>query len=210
MTTAWLAGGSGLVGGELLRLVLADDDFTRIVSAGRRTLPIEHPKLVQATVDFSQAASFTALEAPDLAFSCLGTTMKKAGSREAFRAVDYEAVLAFANAAHARGARVFIHVTSLGASERSRNFYYSVKGEIEAALAKVGFDSLYALRPSMLDGDRADRRPLERMALASARALGPVLGKYRPTPILAVAHTMITKAKERTPGSHVIEANAIV
>jgi uncharacterized protein YbjT (DUF2867 family) len=210
MTTVWLAGGSGLVGGELLQLVLADDSFTRIVSAGRRTLPIEHPKLVQATVDFSRPTSFTPFEAPDLAFSCLGTTMKKAGSREAFRAVDYDAVLAFANAARAKGARVFIHVSSLGANARSRNFYYSVKGEIEAALEKVGFDSLYALRPSMLDGDRADRRPLERFALAGMRALGPVLGKYRPTPILAVARTMIAKAKERTPGSHLIEANAIV
>jgi uncharacterized protein YbjT (DUF2867 family) len=210
MTTAWLAGGSGLVGGELLRLALSDDSFAKVVSAGRRTLPIEAPKLVQATVDFSHPASFIPLDAPDLAFSCLGTTMKKAGSREAFRAVDYDAVLAFANAAHAKGARVFIHVSSLGANARSGNFYYSVKGEIEAALEKIGFDSLYALRPSMLDGDRAERRALERVALAGMRALGPVLGKYRPTPILAVARTMIAKAKERGPGSHVVEADAIV
>src|SRR5450432_439370 len=87
-------------------------------------------------------AGFTSLEAPDVAFCCLGTTIKKAGSREAFRAVDYDAVLTFANAARAKGARAFLHVSLLGADPRSRHFYYSVKGEIEATLQSVGFDSL--------------------------------------------------------------------
>jgi uncharacterized protein YbjT (DUF2867 family) len=210
VTTAWLAGGSGLVGGELLRLLLGDGYFTRLVSVGRRTLPIEHPKLVQEKVEFSNPAAFPSLDAPDVAFCCLGTTSKKAGSREAFRAVDYDAVLTFANAARAKGARAFLHVSSLGADPRSRHFYYSVKGEIEAALEKVGFDSLFAMRPSMLDGDRPERRALARTVLAFARALGPMLGKYRPTPSHAVARTMIAKAKERTPESHVIEADAIV
>lgn len=210
MTTAWLAGGSGLVGGDLLQLLLADGDFAKVVSVGRRTLPVEHPKLVQVKVDFADPASFAALEAPGVAFSCLGTTIKKAGSREAFRAVDHDAVLTFAKAARARGASAFLHVSSLGANPRSRQFYSLVKGEIEAALAEVGFESLYALRPSILDGDRAESRPLERVGLAFARALAPVLGKYRPTASLAVARTMIAKAKERAPGAHVIEADSIV
>lgn len=209
MTTAWLAGGSGLVGGELLHLLLADGDFEKIVSLGRRTLPIEHPKLVQVKVELADPASFAGLEAPDVALSCLGTTIKKAGSREAFRAVDYDAVLTFAKAARAKGAHVFVHVSSLGANPRSRQFYSAVKGEIEAALEKVGFESVYAMRPSILDGDRAESRPLERVGLAFARALAPVLGKYRPTASLAVARTMIAKAKERRIGSHVIEADAI-
>jgi uncharacterized protein YbjT (DUF2867 family) len=209
MTTAWLAGGTGLVGGALLNLLLADGAFTKIVSVGRRTLPIEHPKLVQAKVDFASPASFAGLDAPDVAFSCLGTTIKKAGSREAFRAVDHDAVLTFAKAARAKGARVFVHVSSLGANPRSRQFYASVKGQIEAALEGVGFESLHALRPSILAGDRAESRPLERLGLTFARALGPVLGKYRPTASLAVARTMIATAKERAPGSHVIDAGAI-
>jgi uncharacterized protein YbjT (DUF2867 family) len=202
MWTAWLAGGSGLVGGELLKLLLAEGDVTKIVSVGRRTLPVEHAKLVQAKVDFADPASFDELDRADVAFSCLGTTMKEAGSQEA--------VLAFAKAAHDKGVHVFIHVSSLGASKRSRQFYSSVKGEIEAALETVGFESLYALRPSILDGDRAESRPLERVGLAFARAFGPVLGKYRPTASLAVARTMIAKAKDRAPGSHVIDADAIV
>lgn len=209
MTTVWLAGGSGLVGGELLQRLLADADFTTIVAVGRRTLAVEDPKLVQAKVDFSAPASFAQLGAPDLAFSCLGTTIKKAGSREAFRAIDHDAVLTFAEAARAKGARVFVHVSSLGADARSRQFYSSVKGEIEVALERVGFESLYALRPSILDGDRPESRPLERVGLAFARTLGPLLGKYRPTASLAVARTMVAKAKERAAGSHVIEADAI-
>lgn len=214
MTTAWLAGGSGLVGGELLRLLLADPSFTKVVSFGRRTLPLEDARLVQVKVDLADAASFESrsfesLVAPDVAFACLGTTIKKAGSQEAFRAVDQHAVVSFAKAAKAKGARVFVHVSSLGASPRASSFYSRVKGETEAELEKLGFESVYALRPSILDGDRAESRPLERVGLAFARALGPVLGKYRPTAASAVARTMIAKAKAPEPGAQVIEADAI-
>lgn len=206
----WLAGGSGLVGGELLTLLLNDPTVTKVVSVGRRMLPLEHPKLVQANVDFKDTTTFTGLEPPDVAFSCLGTTIKKAGSREAFRAVDYDAVLAFAKLAHARGAKTFVHVSSLGADPQSAQFYSAVKGDIENALKHIGFASLYALRPSILDGERKESRPLERAGLLVARALGPFLGKYKPTASIAVARTMLEKAKEHSPGHHILEASAIL
>jgi len=209
MTTAWLAGGSGLVGGEVLRMLLADPSYTKVISVGRRTLPLDDPKLVQAKVDFSDPATFEALPTADCAFSCLGTTIKKAGSQEAFRAVDQDAVVAFARAARSKGAKVFVHVSSLGADANARSFYMLVKGQTEAAVEALGFDSVYALRPSILDGDRAESRPLERVGLAFARALGPVLGKYRPTAASAVARTMLAKAASREPGAHVIESGAI-
>ena len=209
MTTAWIAGASGLVGGELVRLLLADSAFESVVSVGRRTLDLEAPKLTQVKVDFANASSFATLPAADLAFSCLGTTIKKAGSRDAFRAVDHDAVIAFAEAALAKGAKVLVHVSSLGASRKARAFYASVKGEVEEGLAALGFESVYALRPSILDGDRAESRPLERVGLTFARALGPVLGKYRPTEASAVARTMIAKAKAREPGAHIVDAGAI-
>jgi uncharacterized protein YbjT (DUF2867 family) len=197
------------VGGELLRLLLADAAFDAVVSVGRRTLAVESPKLTQVKVDFGDAASFDNLAAPDVAFSCLGTTIKKAGSREAFRAVDHDAVLAFAKAARSKGAKALVHVSSLGADRRSGTFYASVKGEVEEDLAALGFDSVHALRPSILDGDRAESRPLERVGLVFARALGPVLGKYRPTEASAVARTMIAKAKAKEPGAHVVDAGEI-
>ena len=213
MTTAWLAGGSGLVGGELLRMLLADPSVEKVVSVGRRTLPLEDPKLVQVKIDFADVSAskgaFDALPAPDCAFSCLGTTIKKAGSQEAFRAVDHDAVVAFAKAARSKGAKVFEHVSSLGADAKARSFYMLVKGQTEEAVAALGFESVYALRPSILDGDRAESRPFERVGLAFARTLAPVLGKYRPTQASSVAKTMLAKAAKPEPGAHVIEAGAI-
>ena len=209
MTTAWLAGASGLVGGELLGLLLADRGYAQVVSVGRRTLPIEDPKLLQVKVDFADRAAFEALPPPAVALSCLGTTIKKAGSRVAFRAVDHDAVLTFAKAALAKGARTFVHVSSLGADAESRQLYMAVKGEVETALSKLGFDSVYALRPSILDGAREENRPLERVMLGLARTLGGVLGKYRPTSSIAVARTMMVSAKAPARGAHVLEAASI-
>jgi uncharacterized protein YbjT (DUF2867 family) len=208
--TSWVAGGSGLVGGELLRLLLDDDAFETVVAVGRRPLPLQRLKLRQATVDFAVPASFASLDAPDAAFACLGTTIKKAGSREAFRAVDHDAVVAFATAARQKGARVFVHVTAIDADARSRVFYNAVKGETEDAVAALGFESVYALRPSLIDGERDERRVMERASLAVARTLGPLLGKYRPTPVAAIAAAMIASARHPEPGRHVVEAPAIL
>lgn len=209
MATAWLAGGSGLVGGTLLRRLLLDGHFDRIVSVGRRVLPVQGGKLVQVAADFTVGPAWETLPAPSVAFCCLGTTIKKAGSRDAFRKVDHDAVLSFARAARARGADAFLHVSSLGANAGSRNFYGAVKGETERDVAKVGFTSVYALRPSILDGVRSERRPGEALGLVVGRALAPLLGKYRPTPAEAVAATMIALAKAPAPGAHVIEPDGM-
>lgn len=210
--TVWLAGGSGLVGGELLKQLLADNAFGRVIAVGRRAIPVQHLKLTQATVDFADPASFSAagLPPPEAAFSCLGTTIKKAGSKEAFRAVDHDAVLAFAQVAKERGARAFLHVTSAGADSRSSMFYSAVKGQLEEALIPLGFDSLVALRPSILDGERSDSRPLEKIGLSIGRAIGPLLGgKYRPTPAVAVAAAMVDAWKQGKRGVQIIEAKEI-
>ncbi|MGB8931565.1 MAG: oxidoreductase [Anaeromyxobacteraceae bacterium] len=197
------------MGGVLLRQMLDDPHFSRVISVGRRQLPLEHPKLTQVLADFTSAAALEALDPPTVAFSCLGTTIGKAGSRDAFRAVDHGAVLAFARAARKRGASVVVHVSSVGADLRSRAFYLSVKGELERDVTRLAFPSTYALRPSMLDGVREERRPAEQLGLVVARALGPILGKYRPTKVEAVARVMIASAKVAAPGSHVIEPGAI-
>jgi uncharacterized protein YbjT (DUF2867 family) len=209
MITAWLAGGSGLVGSEVLRQLLADDAFASIVAFGRRPLPAEHAKLSQVTVDFGapdvHAHLWSETAAPQVVFSCLGTTMKKAGSREAFRAVDHDAVLAFARESLAQGARAFLHVTALGARPNAFVFYNRVKGEIESAIATLGFESVYAFQPSYLDGGRTESRPIEHAAIVVTRALGPLLGRYRPTPVNVVARAMIASGKKPLPGAHVID-----
>jgi uncharacterized protein YbjT (DUF2867 family) len=205
MAAAWLAGGSGLVGGALLRRLLQDDYFDKVISVGRRALPIQDPKLIQVETDFAAPSAFDALASPSVAFSCLGTTIKKAGSRDAFRKVDHDAVLAFAQGAKLKGAHVFIHVSSLGANIKSSNFYSAVKGETERDVGRVGFPSVYALRPSILDGDRGESRPGEYVGLLVGRVLAPLLGKYRPTLVGTVVETMLSLAKAPAPGVHVIE-----
>ena len=205
MATAWLAGGSGLVGGALLRRLLQDDYFDKVISVGRRALPVQDPKLVQVVTDFTTPSVFDALAAPHVAFSCLGTTIKKAGSREAFRKVDHDAVLAFAQGAKRKGTHAFIHVSSLGANIKSSTFYSAVKGETERDVGRVSFPSVYALRPSILDGDRGDSRPGEYVGLLVGRVLAPLLGKYRPTPVGTVVETMVALAKAPAPGVHVVE-----
>lgn len=207
--SAWLAGGTGLVGNQLLQQLLAETRMARVIAVGRRPLPFTHDRLTQAVVDFARPDTMTELPAPDVAFCCLGTTIKKAGSRAAFRAIDHDAVVQFAQTARARGAHTFLHVSSLGASTRAGNFYLRVKGETEDAVAALGFTSVYALRPSILDGERSESRPAERLGLAVGRALGPLLGKYRPTPVTAVAATMLRLALQPTPGAHVVESTDI-
>ncbi|MFY0573803.1 oxidoreductase [Cystobacter fuscus] len=208
--TALVAGASGLVGGWLLDSLLADSRYREVHSLGRRALPRQHPKLVQHTVDFARLGG-EALPAAQDAFCCLGTTIKKAGSQEAFRAVDHDAVLAFAQAARAAGVQRFLVVTALGANARSRIFYNRVKGQVEEALASVGFESLVILQPSLLLGERPERRTGERAAAAVSRALAPLLRPLSSRPIEArtVARAMVTLAREAQLGVRVVPSGEL-
>jgi uncharacterized protein YbjT (DUF2867 family) len=208
--TALVAGASGLVGGLLLDALLEDPLYREVCSLGRRPLPRQHPKLVQRTVDFARLEG-EALPASDEAFCCLGTTIKKAGSQEAFRAVDHDAVLAFAKAARQAGAKRFLVVTALGADPRSRVFYNRVKGEVEQALQGVGFESLVILRPSLLLGERAESRPGEHVAIVLSKALGPLLRPFGGRPIEArtVARAMRALAHEGPPGVRVVPSGEL-
>jgi uncharacterized protein YbjT (DUF2867 family) len=207
---ALVAGASGLVGGFLLDALLENPVYQEVHSLGRRPLSKQHPKLVQHTVDFSQLAD-TALPSADEAFCTLGTTIKKAGSQEAFRAVDYDAVLAFAQASRKAGARRFLVVTALGADARSRVFYNRVKGEVEEALKGVGFESLVILRPSLLLGERAESRPGEHAAIVLTKVIGPLLRPFSGRPIEArtVARAMLTLANDAPPGARVVPSGEL-
>jgi uncharacterized protein YbjT (DUF2867 family) len=188
-----VAGASGLVGREILQGLLADDSVAAVHSLGRRELPLTHPKLTQHRVDFK---ALPALPRVDEAFIALGTTIKVAGSQQAFRAVDFEAVLAVAKAAKAAGARRLGVVSAMGASARSPIFYNRVKGEMEEALSALDFDTLVIARPSFLAGDReALGQPLragEKMALAVSKLLAPVIpANYASVDARAVAAALL-------------------
>jgi uncharacterized protein YbjT (DUF2867 family) len=202
--TAAVAGASGLVGGLLLDTLLESPRYREVLSLGRRPLSKQHPRLVQRTVDFARLGE-EALSPVDDAFCCLGTTLKKAGSQEAFRAVDHDAVLAFAQATKKAGARRFLVVTALGANPRSRVFYNRVKGEVEEALKGLGFESLVILQPSLLLGDRAESRLGEHVAIVASRVLAPLLRPLASRPIEArtVARAMLALALDAPSGVRV-------
>ena len=171
-----VAGASGLVGREILQGLLADESVVAVHSLGRRELALSHPKLTQHRVDFK---ALPALPRVGEAFVALGTTIKVAGSQQAFRAVDFDAVIAVAKAARAAGAKRLGVVSAMGANARSAIFYNRVKGETEEALAALGFETLVIARPSFLAGDRASLgQPLrsgEKLALNVSRWLAPLI-----------------------------------
>jgi len=189
-TNVVIAGASGVVGRRALHHLLVSDDIGGVVALGRRTLPTQHDKLVSRVVDLRNKTA-TAAEIADgtaVAICCLGTTLKTAGSKEAFRAVDHDAVVTFAEAAREKGAQRFVLVSAVGANPRARNFYLRTKGETEEALARLDFAQLTVLRPSFIDdeGAREEYRPLERVTLPIARAVFALIGtSHRYAPVSA-------------------------
>jgi uncharacterized protein YbjT (DUF2867 family) len=200
-----IAGASGIVGGHALRQLLVRADVARVVAVGRRILPLSHDKLESRIVDL-QSRSEIASALPNrtaVAICCLGTTLKQAGSKEAFRAVDHDAIVAFAEAALERGAHRFVLVSSIGADPRARSFYLRTKGETEEALTRLGYPQLTVLRPSFIDdqGTRTEYRPLERLTLPIARAAFSVIGKtsrYAPVSAEVIGKALVRLAFDET------------
>jgi uncharacterized protein YbjT (DUF2867 family) len=178
---ALVAGGSGLCGGYALDALLEAPDISRVVAVSRRPLGREHSRLANRIVQFEQLESQLKGVSCDAALCCLGTTIRKAGSQQRFRAVDVDAVVTFARAARAANARRFIVVSAVGANSDSRNFYLRTKGEMEEAVSALGFESLDILQPSVLLSWRGEMRPLELLATAFMPLANPLLrGKYEP------------------------------
>jgi uncharacterized protein YbjT (DUF2867 family) len=209
--TAAIFGATGLVGRLCLDLLLADERYARIVAIGRREPAQSGAKLVvrRAALDTVEALDDPELGAVDDVFCCLGTTLKKAGSQEAFRRVDLDYVVNAASFAKRHGARQFLLVSAVGADTRSRVFYSRVKGEAESAVAKLGIESVSIFRPSFILGPREESRFWERFGMAVAGALsfamvGP-LAKYRPIAATTIARAMLAVAATPAPGVTVYE-----
>jgi uncharacterized protein YbjT (DUF2867 family) len=172
---ALLAGASGLVGGWALDALLGAPETKRVVAVSRRPLPRQHPRLANRIVQFEHLESQLKGARCDVALCALGTTLRKAGSQQAFRAVDFDCVLAFARAALAANARRLVVISSIGANPASRSFYLRVKGEMEAALQELRFESLDILQPSLLLSTRRELRPLELGAALLMPLVNPLL-----------------------------------
>jgi len=205
-----LAGATGLVGGHVLEQALADHRVTRLVAPTRRPLP-PHEKLLNPIVTAADLALDENWWAVDSAISALGTTRAKAGSADAFRAIDHDYPLAVARQVKARGARCFVLTSAMGANARSAFFYNRVKGDLELALSKLDFASLTLARPGLLVGKRAEHRFAENMAAVLAGVLEPVLPTaLRANSASAVAALLLEAAIRSEPGTHIITAADIV
>jgi len=206
--TAILAGATGLVGGECLRRLLASPRYERVIVVTRRKLadvPADR-KLRQVVTEFENLGEVRDRLRGDHVFCALGTTIRKAGSQERFRAVDYEYPLRLAQLTRKNGARHFSIVSALGASRTSPFFYSRVKGEMEEGLRQLGWPSLAIVRPSVIAGDRAESRPLERL---SEHLLRFAPATWRPVPAGDIAAAMIVLALRERPGVTVLESREI-
>ena len=176
---ALLAGASGLVGGYVLDTLLDAPDFSRVFAITRRPLGREHPRLANRIVQFDKLESQLKGQTCQVAFCCLGTTMRQAGSEKAFRQVDFDYVLSFARAARVAQAQRFVVVSSAGANSQSKQFYLRVKGEMEQALEAMQFAALDILQPGPLLGFRRELRPREILLTLGMPLLNPLLGGAR-------------------------------
>lgn len=201
--TALVLGATGLVGGELLRQLAADERCKRVVALGRRPAPFEHPKVEQRVIDFEAPETWRDELRGDVLFSALGTTLKTAGSQAAQHKVDYTYQLRVAEAAASRGVSTYVLVSAVGANPGSLLFYSRMKGELERDVSALPFERICILRPGLLQGPRQERRPGERFAIATLRHLPAwsALASVRPIPVEVVARAAREAAFSEAPGS---------
>ena len=207
---AVVVGGTGLVGAELLRLLLMDERFGAVVTLGRRVTGVAHPKLREHVIDFEAPGDWSDLVRGDALFSALGTTVKVAGSQAAQYLVDHTYQHRAAEAARRNGVEAYVLVSSAGASPGARIFYSRMKGELERDVEALRFPRARILRPGPLDGERREDRPGERLMLRLLRPLAPLLpAAARPIPAAVVARAAIRAALDPAPGTVRYEAREL-
>ncbi|MGS0893340.1 NAD-dependent epimerase/dehydratase family protein [Burkholderia stagnalis] len=205
-----LVGATGLVGRHVLEAALADPRVERVVVLARRPLS-PHPKMQALAVDFDRLPEDADVWQADAAICTLGTTMRAAGSKAAFRRVDHDYPLAVAHLAHRSGTPTYVLNSALGADPASGIFYNRVKGEVERALAEIGFASLTFVRPGLIGGSRDEFRAGERLLVVALGVAAPLLpAKWRINPASRIARALLDAALDARPGVHVVASERLV
>lgn len=210
---ALVAGGTGLIGGELLNLLLEDERFEKVKMLSRREVDLDDEKLEVILCDFEKLEKVKERLSADVTFCCLGTTIAKAGSKPAFRRVDEHYVLKLAGLAKETGSKTFALVSAMGADANSYVFYNKVKGQVEEKLKALKLKQLFIFRPSLLLGERDEFRTGEEfaktiMGIFTPLMLGP-LKKFRPIQGKAVATAMIKAATTEEKELRIYESDEI-
>ncbi|MEN9523686.1 MAG: hypothetical protein RL065_2063 [Bacteroidota bacterium] len=204
MKTTVLIGASGLIGNYLLEKLLAESSYQNVIILVRRLLPIQHPKLQQIVVDFNDVSILKQYTKGEDLFICTGTTIKKAGSQAAFKAIDFDLPLQIATIASKNKMKRLFMVSALGADSTSSIFYSKIKGELEDSISKLNFQTIVFFQPSLLLGDRKEFRFWEKVSqiifpLFDIFLIGK-LKKYRAIHANEVAHRMIHESLKNEIG----------
>ena len=208
LKTALVVGATGLVGNVLTHRLLDSSAYEKVKVLVRHSLGWQHPRLQEIQYDFDHPNGLL-VQADDV-FCCLGTTMKKAGSKDAFRRIDYKYPLDVAQRALVNRAKQFFLVSSMGANSDSSIFYNRVKGELERDLAALNYPALFIFRPSLLLGERSEFRLGERIGEGLMKLLNPLIpAKYKGIRVESVANAMFQKAQEGLTGKHIIESDQL-
>lgn len=204
---AVVAGASGLLGSELLKVLSAHAGYGKITALNRRAINYDLSGVSNAVVDYDHLEGVD-LSAVDVVFCCLGTTMKKAGSKEAFKKVDFDYVVNLAQRASTCKVKTFVVISADGVSANSRFFYMRVKGEMEEAVKKPGFEKLLIVRPSLIYGNRNEVRTGEKMAFAVLSFFRPLLlgklRKFAPVHAVQIARACADYALNKNAGTHFV------
>jgi uncharacterized protein YbjT (DUF2867 family) len=207
MKVALVAGSTGLIGSQLLELLLTDSYYDKVIAPTRKPLDFQRDKLANPVISFDKLSDYSSELKADDVYCCLGTTIKKARSKEAFRKVDLEYPLALAKVAKENEANNFLLVSALGANKESSIFYNQVKGETEEAISALGIKCIHILRPSLLIGPRKESRSGEDAAKFVYKYLDFLVPeKYKGIESIKVARAMIALAKKEQSGTFVYES----
>nr|WKN39039.1 oxidoreductase [Tunicatimonas sp. TK19036] len=210
---ALVAGATGLVGNELLQQLIHGRYYQTISVLSRREVETSSKRVETIIVDYDKLTAKDIPAGVDDVYCCLGTTMKKAGSKEGFKKVDYAYPLKVAELAHKKGTKQYLLVSAMGADADSMFFYNQVKGEVEQAIAEVGFSAFHVFRPSLIMGERHDNRGGEKIAQTVMGGISPAmvgwLRKYRPIEGKDIASAMVRMAKKELEGIYIFESDKI-
>jgi uncharacterized protein YbjT (DUF2867 family) len=206
-----ILGATGLVGRNALAQALARPVVTQVIAPTRKPLATKDKLMNPVAPKLELLLPEVASWKPDAAICATGTTIKKAGSKEAFFSVDHDLPLSFARLAHQAGAQDFALVSAIGASVDSSFFYARVKGELERDVREIGFRSLTILRPSIIEGERDEVRPAESLVLKLSHFLAPVLPKrFHVNPAPKIAQVLVDAVLTEEPGCHFRYSDSLV